>query len=105
MRLLRREELDVPYAMDPREASVWMVTQRLITCLGLTAGKRAAARVLAEAGARADAARDLAYRLFVCAERHGWAADALAFNGLVTAWPELTRLAAAQHGPVQETML
>jgi putative DNA methylase len=90
--------------MDPREASVWMVTQRLTHALD-SGGEEAAARVLAETGARADAARDLAYRLFVCAERHGWAADALAFNGLVTSWPELTRLAASQHGPVQETML
>jgi putative DNA methylase len=104
VRLRRRDELDVPYAMDPREASVWMVTQRLTHALD-SGGEEAAARVLAETGARADAARDLAYRLFVCAERHGWAADALAFNGLVTSWPELTRLAASQHGPVQETML
>lgn len=38
-------------------------------------------------------ARDLAYRLYNLCERKGWAQEAAAYNGLVTAWPELTRLA------------
>jgi putative DNA methylase len=104
VRLLRREELDATRGADARDASVWALTQRLIHTLE-SDSEEASARLLVEAGGRAAAARDLAYRLFVSAERRGWAADALSFNALVTAWPELTRLAAAQRGPVQETML
>ena len=29
-------------------------------------------------------------------ERKGWAEEALSYNGLVIAWPELTRLAASR---------
>jgi putative DNA methylase len=104
VRLLHREELDATRGADARDASVWALTQRLIHALE-SDSEEATARILAEAGGQAEAARDLAYRLFVSAERRGWATDALAFNGLVTAWPELTRLAASQRGPVQETML
>ena len=35
-------------------------------------------------------ARDLAYRLYTICERKEWADEALAYNGLVIAWPELT---------------
>jgi putative DNA methylase len=38
-------------------------------------------------------ARELAYRLYVIAERKKRAAEALAYNGLVQSWPEITRLA------------
>jgi len=62
--------------------------------------------VLAGAAGLSEAARDLAYRLYVTCERKGWAADALAFNALVTSWPELTRLAASgANRTVQETLL
>jgi putative DNA methylase len=104
VRLLRREELDVSRQPDLGHASVWAVTQRLIRALE-TESEEASARLLVEAGGQAAAVRDLAYRLFVSAERRGWAADALSFNALVAAWPELTRLAGAKRGPVQETML
>ena len=44
--------------------------------------------------------RDLAYRLYSLCERKKWAEEALAYNGLVMAWPELTRLAiAGRSGP------
>ena len=104
VRLLRAHELDGNHQSDPPQSSVWALTQRLIHALE-SDSEEATARLLAEAGGQAEAARDLAYRLFASAERRGWVADALAFNALVTAWPELTRLAAAKRGPVQETML
>jgi adenine-specific DNA methylase len=40
-----------------------------------------------------ETARDLAYRLYSICERKKWAEEALAYNGLVIAWPELTKLA------------
>ena len=45
-------------------------------------------------GSLGEVARDLAYRLYNLYERKGRAHEATAYNGLVTAWPELTRQAA-----------
>ena len=51
-------------------------------------------------GGTAEVARDLAYRLYTICERKKWADEALAYNGLVIAWPELTKLAmSAPAGP------
>ena len=72
--------------------TVWRAVQRLIRQLG-TAGEEAAAEVLREAG-EPGVAKHLAYRLYVLCERSGWAQEAVAYNRLVIAWPELTRLAA-----------
>ena len=47
-------------------------------------------------GGMAETARDLAYRLYSICERKKWAEEALAYNGLVIAWPELTKLARQQ---------
>ncbi len=44
-------------------------------------------------GSKAETARELAYRLYTICERKKRAAEALAYNGLVQAWPELMRLA------------
>ena len=41
-------------------------------------------------GGGAEPARDLAYRLYSICERKGWASEALAYNSLVIAWPEIT---------------
>jgi putative DNA methylase len=43
-------------------------------------------------------ARELAYRLYVLCERKKRSADALAYNGLVQSWPEITRLAQEKSG-------
>ena len=40
-----------------------------------------------------EVARDLAYRLYVICEHKKWAQEALAYNSLVVAWPEITKLA------------
>jgi hypothetical protein len=42
-----------------------------------------------------EIARDLAYRLYSVCERKGWTEEAIAYNSLVVAWPEITRLANA----------
>ena len=48
-------------------------------------------------------ARDLAYRLYTICERKEWADEALAYNGLVIAWPELTKLALAERSKPRYT--
>ncbi|MFT4084665.1 MAG: DUF1156 domain-containing protein [Nocardioides sp.] len=45
----------------------------------------------------ADLVKELAHLLFRIAEGNGWTKDALAFNALVTSWPEITE--AAQRAP------
>ena len=49
-----------------------------------------------------EVARDLAYRLYGTCERKKWAQEALAYNSLVIAWPEITRLADQSSTPTQE---
>jgi len=53
----------------------------------------AAAEIVAKLGAKAEIARELCYRLYTLCERKKRATEALAYNGLVQSWPEITRLA------------
>ena len=92
-RLLGRDELDEDWtpANDER-LTVWEVAQHLIRMLE-NEGEMAAGDLMRAVGGLAEPARELAYRLYHLCERKGWTADALAYNGLVAAWPELSRLA------------
>lgn len=100
VRLLKRNEL--PVGWDPRQDArvpVWEATQHLIRRLE-EQGEGGAAALHHQLGPLADHVHDLAYRLYSICERKGWAEDARAYNGLVTAWPEILRLAAAVlHAP------
>ena len=102
-RLVPRHELDEDWspASDER-LTVWEITNHLARKLE-TQGEQAAARLLAQVGGLADAARDLAYRLHHICDRNGWAADALAYNSLAAAWPDLARQ--AQKPPDNQTNL
>jgi putative DNA methylase len=101
VRLLSRDEL--PADWDPgrdRRVTVWEVAQHLVHALDKR-GEGGAAALLAQLGGEGEIARDLAYRLYTTCERKGWAQEALAYNSLVVAWPEIRRLAAeAQRGGV-----
>ncbi len=59
-------------------------------------GESAAAELVAKLGAKAEIARELAYRLYTVCERKKRAPEALSYNGLVQGWPEITRLARGQ---------
>lgn len=91
-RLLPRESLagDWDPATDGRLTD-WEIVQHLIRALE-TEGETGAARLLARVGERGEGARDLAYRLYGICDRKKWAEEALAYNGLVVSWPEITRL-------------
>jgi putative DNA methylase len=98
VQLTARAEL--PADWDPatdRRLTVWETAQYLIRTLEQQ-GEPAAAALLDKLGGMADTARDLAYRLYAICERKKWADEALAYNTLVIAWPELTKLAAAARG-------
>ena len=94
VRLCGRDELEPGWdpATDKRP-TVWEAAQHLLRRL-LDDGEPAAAALLSRLDAgTADAARDLAYRLFQICTRRNRATEAAAYNGLVTSWTELTRLA------------
>ena len=93
VRLLKREEYPADWnpQADTRKP-VWEGTQYLVRALE-TGGEGAAARLCKMLGGGAEPARDLAYRLYSICERKGWASEAMAYNSLVIAWPEITRLA------------
>ncbi|MFM8474803.1 MAG: DUF1156 domain-containing protein [Planctomycetaceae bacterium] len=93
VRLVRREELPATWApVSDTRLTVWEVTQHLIRRLDQQ-GEVSAAELVAQLGEIAGVARDLAYRLYSTCERKKWAQEALAYNSLVVAWPELTKLA------------
>jgi len=107
VRLFRPAEL--PAEWRPRRdarLTVWEMTHHLIRVLE-KGGESGAAALVAELGSQAEAARELAYRLYTICKRKKRAQEALAYNALVQSWPEITRLAAekAPSGPVQERLL
>jgi putative DNA methylase len=93
VRLLKPEEL--PTAWDPEldtRQTIWEATHHLIK-MHDNQGDQATASLLAKLGSAAEQGKNLAYRLYVICERKGWVEAAIAYNGLVLAWPELERLA------------
>ena len=97
VRLLRRDELPVDW--DPssdRRFTVWEAAQHLIRALEQR-GEGGAADLLKRLGGVGETARDLAYRLYNICERKQWAQEALPYNSLVIAWPEIVRLASSEE--------
>ena len=93
VRLLRPEELppDWDPTTDPR-LTAWEMVHHLVRALEAS-GENAAAEIAAPLGAKAEAARELCYRLYTLCERKKRTAAALSYNSLVQSWPEITRLA------------
>ncbi len=77
---------------------IWEALHHLIAILGRD-GLQAAGVFLSTAQQRPDGAidfeliKELAFLLFSIAERNGWTQDALAFNTVATAWPEIVQAA------------
>ncbi len=65
-------------------------------------GEEAAGELVAKLGAKAELARELAYRLYTLCERKKRAPEALAYNGLVQSWPEILRLSREGDKPGPE---
>lgn len=95
VRLLRPEEL--PSDWDPAADSrltTWEMLHQMIRVLE-SDGESAASILAAKLGAKAEAARELCYRLYTLCERKKRAAEAVSYNALVRSWPEIMRLAQA----------
>jgi len=93
VRLLKPSEL--PDDWDPatdKRLTAWEIVHHLIRVLE-AGGEGAAGTLAAKLGSKAETARELCYRLYTLCERKKRAAEALAYNGLVQSWPEISRLA------------
>ncbi len=115
VRLLQRAELEEDW--DPgtdKRLCVWEATQQLIKLLE-AGGEDKAADLLLQLksivghGDLAANCRALAYRLYNHCEKSKQAEEARAYNGLVIAWPELEKRAAAvsssSTAPLQTTLI
>ena len=115
VRLLPRAEL--PEDWDPasdKRLCVWEATQQLIKRLEAGGEDKAADLLLqlksiAGHGDLPANCRALAYRLYNHCEKSKQAEEARAYNGLVIAWPELEKRAAAASSsstaPLQTTLI
>jgi putative DNA methylase len=93
VRLLKPADLSEDW--DPttdKRLTAWEMVHHLIRVLEAD-GESAAAALAAKMGSKAEIVRELAYRLYTLCERKKRAPEALAYNGLVQSWPEITRLA------------
>lgn len=104
--LLPRGQLSADW--DPSsdvKLTVWEATQYLI--LALESSETEAGALLRALGSgMGERARQLAYLLFEICGRRKWADEAVPYNMLATAWPEVVRLAESSSalGPVAEKL-
>ena len=95
VRLLRYAEYPTDWSPEnDTRTPVWEVLHHLIRALQSGGGESAAGALLAKMPARAEAIRQLAYRLYTLCERQGWAEEARAYNELITSWESIE---AASH--------
>jgi putative DNA methylase len=88
---------DYPTDWDPstdKRTPVWEALHHLIRALKSSGGEGAAGAMLAALGGKAEAVRQLAYRLYTLCEREGRAEDARAYNELITSWTGIESVAA-----------
>lgn len=104
VRLLKWAEY--PADWDPQtdeRLPVWEGLHQLIRVFK-TDGESGAGAVLASIQAKAEAVRQLAYRLYTLCERAGWPEDARAYNEIITSWSAIESAAAAEPKPQQTTL-
>jgi putative DNA methylase len=92
---------EYPADWDPQTDNrlpVWELLHQLIRVFK-SEGERAAGLVVAAVPGKAEATRQLAYRLYTLCERAGWAEDARAYNEIVTSWSAIEAAAAAAPVP------
>lgn len=86
--LLKKKDLDKDWSPETdQRLTVWEMTHHLIRAID--EGEAKASDLLARIGPIAEAARDLAYRLYSICEKKNWSKEGQDYNGLVQAWPNL----------------
>jgi len=107
VRLLKWSEY--PADWDPRtdkRTPIWEALHQLIRAFR-QGGDSASGALLADLGDKAEAVRQLAYRLYTLCERLGQAEDARAYNELITSWSAIESFAGTvpvQHNLFGETL-
>jgi putative DNA methylase len=104
VRLLKWGEY--PSEWDPtsdQRLPIWEVLHQLIRVFN-TDGETGAAAVFAAVQSKAEAARQLAYRLYTLCERKNWADDARAYNEVVTSWTSIEAAAAKEPSLIQREL-
>jgi putative DNA methylase len=79
---------EYPSDWDPstdQRTPVWEALHHLIRALKVDGEKEAGALLACNAG-KAEAIRQLSYRLYTLCERQGWADDARVYNELISSW-------------------
>jgi putative DNA methylase len=100
VRLLRWSEYSTNWNPESdTRLSVWELLHQLIRIFK-TEGETGAGKVIATVQAKAEATRQLAYRLHTLCERAGRADDARAYNEIVTSWSAIE--SAATAAPVEK---
>ncbi len=104
--LVRPAELPTAYdVLREDHTSAWEALHRLLRVLDAD-GVSAAGAFLATAVSRVDGAvdgdlvKELGHLLFRVAEDNGWTKDALAFNTVVTSWPDILDASRAEATPI-----
>lgn len=101
VRLLRWKEYAADW--DPSTDTrmpIWEALHQLIRVYKAK-GETGAAQVLAQTASKAEAIRQLAYRLYTLCERKGLADEARAYNEVVTSWSGIESAASKEPGAVQ----
>jgi putative DNA methylase len=105
VRLLKWNEYPTDWTPEGDDRlPVWELLHHLIR-LQKTATESDAGRVLRACSGKADAARQLAYRLYTLCERAKRADDARAYNELVTSWSAMEAAGASAPPPAGGTQL
>ena len=104
VRLLRPQELPEDWVPDnDTRLIVWEAVHHLVRVHDKE-GEDAAASLMSKLGPNAEAARELAYRLYHICDRKNRSQEALGYNALVQSWPEVARLAQQVVRPTQGSM-
>ena len=96
-----RKWAEYPADWDPKSDTrlpVWEALHQLIRALK-QGGESASGALLAALGGKAEAVRQLAYRLYTLCERLGQAEDARAYNELITSWTGIESAASSVPQP------
>ena len=104
VRLLRPGELPDDWVPDSdTRLIVWEAVHHLVRVHDKE-GEDAAASLMSKLGPNAEAARELAYRLYRICDQKNRSQEALGYNALVQSWPEVARLAQQVVRPTQGRM-
>jgi len=99
VRILKPDEL--PTEWDPltdTRLTVWEMLHHLIRVY--KAGEAPAAALMAKLGDKADAAKELAYRLYGICEKKKRSTEAQLYNEIITIWPDLVARSKEAPAPV-----